>query len=212
MNDETTLDYFLAADEGAGRCIKSLITFLISLQNEFLSIYQRMPNSFVRNACKLAVVQESDIIMYSQKDDLLPIIHLNCDYSLEIGKGTRIEYNLDKIEHKLMEKICYGKCPIETPVQMFQYRDDVHKIEEFNSFFQKVQQVLRISNMFLISLLNISRFSRLTLKLMFSENKFLNKLEAEMGVSVISLVLSEHRLLVGYLFLFRLSYPSDTRG
>lgn len=141
MNDATTLEYFLVCDVEAGRCLKSVITFLIMIQNELLHMYAKTPNSFLGDTRKLADIQDSDVIAYKREEHLLPIMQLNCNYSLEIGKGTRVEYSFDDIERKFFENICFGKCPIETPVQRFFYQDDVHKIEEFNNFFLKVKQV-----------------------------------------------------------------------
>ena len=74
-------------------------------------------------------------------EDLLPILYLHCDYSLEVGKGTVMEYNLNAIERRLMEKVCFGKAIIvEKLLPHFKYRDDV-QTKEFIDMKQKVKQV-----------------------------------------------------------------------
>ena len=78
---------------------------------------------------------------YSPDEDLLPILYLHCDYSLEIGKGTQMEYNLDAIERRLMEKVCYGKTFITEKLEHFKYRDDVQSAREFINMRKRVKQV-----------------------------------------------------------------------
>jgi len=75
------------------------------------------------------------------ENDLLPIVYLHCDWSLEIGKGTQMEYNLNEIERRFMEKVCYGKCFLEVSVQLFCYLDNVNNAKQFIDMRRKVKQV-----------------------------------------------------------------------
>ena len=75
---------------------------------------------------------------YSPEEDLLPILYLHCDYSLKIGKGTEMEYNIDAIERRFMEKVCYGKTIIMEKFEHFKYRDDVKTAREFINMRLKV--------------------------------------------------------------------------
>ena len=52
-----------------------------------------------------------------------------------------MEYNLNAIERRLMEKVCYGKAAIVGKLSHFKYRDDVQSAGEFINMKKKVKQV-----------------------------------------------------------------------
>ncbi|XP_057290514.1 E3 ubiquitin-protein ligase rnf213-alpha-like isoform X3 [Hydractinia symbiolongicarpus] len=141
MNFNTKLSYALCAREGPGRCAIALIDFLAFNQNEFLELCANTPG-FQQNIREVSLVKlkANDIVSYTPEEDLLPLVYAHCDYSLEIGRGTKVEYNLASIEKRLIDNIFFGRANIVIQIEEFMYRDDVKSSEKFTSFNRAVQQ------------------------------------------------------------------------
>lgn len=68
-----------------------------------LVIY-RQPDSVL-----LQDISPAHLIYYKPEQDLMPIVLANCNYSLEVGKGTSIQYNFMAIEKCIEERFFKGK-------------------------------------------------------------------------------------------------------
>ena len=53
---------------------------------------------------QLQDVTTSQLIAYDTDRDLLPLILAQCNYSLEVGRGTLVQYNWDAIERQLIDR------------------------------------------------------------------------------------------------------------
>ena len=118
----------------------ALVDLLVFHQNEFLERYKRLPGALV-NETSLINIKDADLITYTTSDDLSPLVYTHCDYSLELGKGTKIDYNLDKVFQHLTDKIFYGKSIVNFEMKEFVYRDDVHSARKFTNLKNKLEQV-----------------------------------------------------------------------
>lgn len=49
------------------------------------------------------------LVYFHPERDLQPIILANCTYSLEVGKGSRIEYNLRTMQKQVEERFIWGR-------------------------------------------------------------------------------------------------------
>lgn len=137
---KTPLAYFLFKADGPGSGLMALTDLLTFHHNEFMMRYKKMAGSLVYDT-SLLKIKENDLITYSVNEDLLPLIYTHCDYSLELGKGTKIKYNLDKILQNLKDKMFYGKSIISFEIKEFVYRDDVHSARKFTNLKKNVEQV-----------------------------------------------------------------------
>ena len=126
--------------EGRGSGLMALAKLLVLHQNEFLSQYKNTQGSLVHDA-SLSNIKDLDLVSYSADADLLPLVYTNCDYSLELGKGTKVEYNLEKIAQYLTDKLFYGKSMIRFEMKEFVYLDDVHSARKFTNLKRNVEQV-----------------------------------------------------------------------
>ena len=61
-------------------------------------------------------VTPSQLISYDTERDLLPLILAQCNYSLEVGKGTLVQYNWDALERQLIDRFIRGRPLIEFKV------------------------------------------------------------------------------------------------
>jgi hypothetical protein len=49
------------------------------------------------------------LISFSRERDLQPIVLANCNYSLEVGQGTRVEYDFETMERQVEERFIRGR-------------------------------------------------------------------------------------------------------
>jgi len=141
---KTPIEFFLCKHNGKGSGFMAMIDFLAFFQNEFLAHYKNTPGA-VTSEVSLLRVNTIDLITYSSVEDLLPLVFTHCDYSLELGKGTKIEYNFEKILRNFMDKIFYGKSTLTIQIKEFVYQDDVHSPRKFTNLGKVIEQV-RSSN------------------------------------------------------------------
>ena len=58
---------------------------------------------------QLQDVTTSQLIAYDTDRDLLPLILAQCNYSLEVGRGTLVQYNWDALERQLIDRFIRRK-------------------------------------------------------------------------------------------------------
>ena len=51
----------------------------------------------------------SHLIAYDPEKDLLPLILAHCNYSLEVGKETSVQYDWAALERQLIDKFLRGR-------------------------------------------------------------------------------------------------------
>ena len=54
-------------------------------------------------------ISSAHLISYHPDRDLLPMILANCNYSFEVGQGTKVEYNFINLERQLMDRFLVSK-------------------------------------------------------------------------------------------------------
>lgn len=64
-----------------------------------------------------ADLTELHVIRYESERDLLPLILSNCQYSMECGQETLMEYDLPKIQHQIITRFLQGKPRITLTVR-----------------------------------------------------------------------------------------------
>ena len=63
-------------------------------------------------------VTAAHLISYDPQQDILPMVLANCQYSFEIGKGTKIEYDFGGLERQLMDRFLFAKSRIDIATVM----------------------------------------------------------------------------------------------
>ena len=61
-----------------------------------------------------------------------------------------MDYNLNEIERRFMERVCYGKSMINKSLELFKYRDDVRAHEFINLRKNVKPQVILVFSTFLL--------------------------------------------------------------
>ncbi|XP_065678667.1 E3 ubiquitin-protein ligase rnf213-alpha isoform X7 [Hydra vulgaris] len=139
LDENCSLAYFIAASSDHGLCASILIDFLVFQQNEFLKECQLINRAYLFQHVPIFQLKETDIITYEQKRDLLPLVLLNSEYSLGIGKAPYIEHNLETIQRRLYENIIFGKALIDKELIPFLYRGDIKSLN-FSLLRKSIQQ------------------------------------------------------------------------
>jgi len=49
------------------------------------------------------------LIAFDQQQDLLQVLLANCSYSLEAGRGERVEYDFDGIQRQVEDRFIRGR-------------------------------------------------------------------------------------------------------
>lgn len=140
------LAYILPSQDGPGRCMLALIDFLAYNHNDF--IRQCNPKRNLR-LVSLVNIRESDLISYNPDRDLLPLVYAHCDYTLTIGKETKVEYNMPAIQKHLIEKIALGKAEIVIQIEEFVYTDEVKLSKKYLKLQSSIKQVRHSENVLL---------------------------------------------------------------
>ena len=136
------LSFILPSWSGDGRALFAMIYFLAYQQNEFLEKCQIISGmKQKKREIALWKLTEHDLISYHPDKDLLPLVYAYCDYSLEIGRGTKVEYNLLAIEKHFIENMTFCKPTIIIQIACFDYTDEVRKSKKFLRLREVVQQV-----------------------------------------------------------------------
>ncbi|KAH3813090.1 hypothetical protein DPMN_141540 [Dreissena polymorpha] len=58
-------------------------------------------------------VTSTHLISYDHANDIMPLVLANCRYSFEVGDQTKIEYDFDRMERQLMDRLLNSKSKIE---------------------------------------------------------------------------------------------------
>ena len=94
----------------------------------------------MKNSIPLSQLQECHLLSY--ESHIISVVLSHCHHSLEVGKGTDIQYDLQALEKKIVDKFIHGK-----PLIQFEnaprvvYRKDTHNVQMFMDIRSKVPQV-----------------------------------------------------------------------
>ena len=61
-------------------------------------------------------VTRAHLVAYDVERDLMPLVLAYCDYSLSVGQGTNITYNLAALERQIIARFVNGKAHVEMKV------------------------------------------------------------------------------------------------
>ena len=67
----------------------------------------------------MSEVTMSQLIAYDPERDLLPLILSHCNYSLEVGQETLVQYDWTALERQLTDRFLKGRPFVEFKVRHF---------------------------------------------------------------------------------------------
>ncbi|XP_076109129.1 E3 ubiquitin-protein ligase rnf213-alpha-like [Mytilus galloprovincialis] len=111
MDERTSIACVLPSERDTGLCSYALLFFLLEKQNLFLQKYCQQSKIKYDSLPKVNVkdLSAAHLISYHPDRDLLPMVLANCNYSFEVGQGTKVEYNFTNLERQLMDRFLFTK-------------------------------------------------------------------------------------------------------
>ncbi|XP_078611724.1 E3 ubiquitin-protein ligase RNF213-like isoform X2 [Branchiostoma floridae x Branchiostoma japonicum] len=123
-------------------CSTALVLFLANAHNSFVLETQghaAAHNSSGRSVL-LSDVNTAHVVACHPEQDLLPLVLSHCCYSLAVGEGTRVEYDLPALERQLVERFISGKPRINDEFETFVFRQETKNVAMYKSLRDKVPQ------------------------------------------------------------------------
>ncbi|XP_063441660.1 E3 ubiquitin-protein ligase rnf213-alpha-like [Mytilus trossulus] len=144
LSDDTPISYLIPTYCDAGLCSYILLYFLLKKQNMFIEqyCYQRKLSAESLPKVHAKDISSAHLISYHPDKDLLPMVLANCNYTFEVGQGTRIEYNFTNLERQLMDRFLFSKSIITgiAEIETITYRSESTNAVVFKTLCDKVQQ------------------------------------------------------------------------
>ncbi|XP_060570019.1 E3 ubiquitin-protein ligase RNF213-like [Ruditapes philippinarum] len=146
ITDNTPVSILLPTIKEAGLCSYVLLDFLMRKQNDFLDKYLKEAHrkSGSISSVNPKEVTSAHLIGYDPQHDILPLVLANCQYSFEMGKGTKIEYDFAALERQLMDRFLFSKSRIEVGrvlmIDQMVYRTEFTDAEVFRKLSEKIPQ------------------------------------------------------------------------
>uniref|UniRef100_A0A803XP10 RING-type E3 ubiquitin transferase n=1 Tax=Meleagris gallopavo TaxID=9103 RepID=A0A803XP10_MELGA len=142
---DSKLEVLLPRRQGLGLCSTALVSYLISLQNDFIHSVNKHIKEDDRYLISPSEVADLHLISYEVERDLIPLILSNCQYSMEKGGETLQHVDLERIQQQVISKFLQGKPLITlTGIPTLVYRHDWNYEELFNDI--KNKQRLSVMN------------------------------------------------------------------
>uniref|UniRef100_A0A452IS70 Uncharacterized protein n=1 Tax=Gopherus agassizii TaxID=38772 RepID=A0A452IS70_9SAUR len=138
---DSEFENLLPRRRGVGLCSTALVSYLISLHNDFIYTVQKHTAEANSYSISPSEVADLHVISYEVERDLIPLILSNCQYSVEKGGETLQEFNLEKIQQQVTSRFLQGK-PLITLVGIptLVYRHDRNYEHLFNDVKSKLNQ------------------------------------------------------------------------
>ncbi|XP_071137099.1 E3 ubiquitin-protein ligase rnf213-alpha-like [Mytilus edulis] len=144
ITEKTAISHLIPTYRDAGLCSYVLLFFLLKKQNLFLQEYcarfkikeESLPKVYVRD------ISAAHLVSYHPDRDLLPMVLANCNYSFEVGQGTKVEYNFTNLERQLMDRFLFSKSIINNinEIETITYRSESTNAVVFKSLCLRVKQ------------------------------------------------------------------------
>jgi hypothetical protein len=142
VDEDSCLAVLLPSLRGYGLCSVALTYFLFMKQNDFLEEYATITkNKLESGGIAIHDAGSAHLVSFHPDRDLQPIILANCNYSLELGKGTRIEYDFGMMEKQIEERFIRGRPRLlMREFDFVLFREDFTNATVFSQLRSRIQQ------------------------------------------------------------------------
>ncbi|XP_069511290.1 E3 ubiquitin-protein ligase RNF213 isoform X2 [Ambystoma mexicanum] len=145
---ESDFEILLPRRRGLGLCATALVSYLISLHNDFVYTVEKYTNENGKYSVSPSEVSELHVISYEVEKDLIPIILSNCQYSVESGGEILQELDLEKIQRQVTSRFLQGKPIIAVKgIPTLVYRQDRNYENTFADIKSKLHQDILSNSM-----------------------------------------------------------------
>ncbi len=140
--EDLPLSYVLANKFKTGLYIYVLVFYLINLNNQFIKFYNDLTkNDESSNKVGVNQLTPSDCINFSTEKDILQIVFMHSNYSLERANQVNLEFDFVKIQQTIESRFVSNKLFVDTDtIPIFDYSDDVSDSNRFDHLNEKCVQ------------------------------------------------------------------------
>ncbi|XP_064403130.1 E3 ubiquitin-protein ligase RNF213-like isoform X2 [Halichondria panicea] len=151
IKDKTPLVYLIPTTMREGRCTTALVDYLVLTHNDFIEkcrgiVSQGSESSasavWKEHKVPITHVHRCHLLEYEQH--LQSIILSHCHYSLTVGSGQNIKYDLPALEKHILNRFIYGKPAVLLDIHCVAYRKDIYTAETFQEIRRKVKPQIRL--------------------------------------------------------------------
>ncbi len=150
ITEDTRMVYLIPTTMREGRCTTALVDYLVLTHNSFIEWCRGIVNqgaestSAVWREHKVLITHIHSCHLLEYEQHLQSIILSHCHYSLTVGRGQNIKYNLPALEKHILNRFIYGKPIILLDIPHVAYCKDIYTVETFREIRRKVKpQVLK---------------------------------------------------------------------
>uniref|UniRef100_A0A8D3BWR0 RING-type E3 ubiquitin transferase n=1 Tax=Scophthalmus maximus TaxID=52904 RepID=A0A8D3BWR0_SCOMX len=109
LNRNSDFKVLLPRRQGPGLCSTALVSYLIGLHNDLVYCVDKHTGEETSYKVSPADLTDLHVIRYELERDLMPLVLSNTQYSIERGQETLHEYDLPKIQLRLVSRFLLGK-------------------------------------------------------------------------------------------------------
>ncbi|CAI8024800.1 E3 ubiquitin-protein ligase rnf213-alpha [Geodia barretti] len=134
----TPLEYFIPTTTGPGACTFSLVHYLCYVHNNFIAWCQAISNtsSWREHKIQLDHIHKCHLLDYQSQ--LQSILLSHCHYSLHVGEGREVSYDLPALEKCIVDRFIHGKPTIVVDIPNVRYQEDIYTAAAFAAVRKKV--------------------------------------------------------------------------
>ena len=128
-----------------GKCTTALVDYLVIAHNDFIEQCRSVVSKGAVSAAavwrehKVPITHLHRCHMLEYEQQLQSIILSHCHYSLTVGKGQKINYDLPALEKHILDRFIYGKPIIQVDIPNVAYRKDIYTVESFLEIRKRVK-------------------------------------------------------------------------
>jgi hypothetical protein len=135
---DTPLEYFIPTTTGPGACTSALIHYLTCVHNNFIDRCRAKskPTTWREHEVQLLHIHKCHLLDYQSQ--LQSILLSHCHYSLCVGHGQEVSYDLPALEKHILNRFIHGKPTILVDIPHVSYKSDVYTVATFAAVRKKV--------------------------------------------------------------------------
>ena len=150
ITHKTQLVYLIPNTVKEGRCTTALVDHLVIEHNNFIECCRSVVSEGAESTAavwrehKVPITHLHRSHMLEYEQHLQSIILSHCHYSLSVGRGQEIEYDLPGLEKHILDRFTYGKPTILVDIPHVAYRKDIYAVKSFLEIRRKVKPQVSI--------------------------------------------------------------------
>lgn len=95
---------------------------------------------------KIPISHAQSCHLLDYEHQIISIVLSHCQYSLEYGKGQKVEYDLSALEKHIVDRFIHGKPILQLEIPQVTYRKEVYSIDTFDKIRKNVPPQVYLSS------------------------------------------------------------------